>query len=61
MIKLKASQVADIVGGKINFDGTREVWNAPVFDSRKAVEGSFFLALSGEQADGHDFIEDAIK
>ena len=61
MIKLKASQVADIVGGKINFDGTREVWNAPVFDSRKAVEGSFFLALSGERADGHDFIEDAIN
>ena len=61
MIRLKASQIADIVGGKLNVDGNTQVWQAPVFDSRKATEGSIFLALIGENADGHDFIDDAIS
>ena len=42
-------------------DGSKEVWQAPVFDSRKAVEGSFFLAMQGENADGHDFVDSAIE
>ena len=61
MIRLSASQIAEIVNGKLNSDGTKEVWNAPVFDSRKATAGSFFLALKGEKFDGHDFIESAIE
>ena len=61
MIRLKASQIADIVHGKLNVDGAKEVWLAPVFDSRKAREGSFFLALVGEHADGHDYVKDAIE
>ncbi len=60
MIRLKTSQIAEIVGGTLNADGNQEVWLAPVFDSRKAVKGTFFLALLGEQADGHDFVKDAI-
>ena len=60
MIRLKSSQIAEIVNGTLNFDGSKEVWQAPVFDSRKAVEGSFFLALQGESADGHDFVDSAI-
>lgn len=61
MIKLKVSKIADIVGGKLNAEGTKEIWSAPVFDSRKASEGSFFLALQGENLDGHDFIENALN
>ena len=61
MIRLKTSQIAEIVGGKLNVDGNLEVWLAPVFDSRKAEPGSFFLALKGENADGHDFVESAIS
>ena len=61
MIRLKTSQIAEIVGGKLNVDGNLEVWLAPVFDSRKAEPGSFFLALQGENADGHDFVESAIS
>ncbi len=61
MIKLKASQIADIVGGSLNVDPNVEVWLAPEFDSRKITPGSFFLALQGENADGHDFIESAIS
>lgn len=59
MIRLKASQIADIVKGKLNVEGTAEVWVAPVFDSRKATPGSFFLALIGENVDGHDFAKNA--
>jgi UDP-N-acetylmuramoyl-tripeptide--D-alanyl-D-alanine ligase len=32
-----------------------------VVDSRIALPGAFFIALPGEHADGHDFLEDAIK
>ncbi len=31
------------------------------FDSRKVKQGALFVALSGEQFDGHDFIRDAVK
>ena len=31
------------------------------FDSRKVKHGALFIALEGEQFDGHDFIYDAIK
>ena len=61
MIKLKAEQIAAIVGGKLNCDGAIEITEAPVFDSRKAVKGSFFLALQGEREDGHIYVDSAIK
>lgn len=60
MIRMKASQIAEIVEGQLNVDGNAEIWLAPVFDSRKATAGSFFLALNGENADGHDFAQSAI-
>lgn len=31
------------------------------FDSRRAEEGSLFIAVRGERADGHNFIEDVIQ
>lgn len=58
---MKTSLIAQIVGGKLNCDGNLEVWLAPVFDSRKANKGTFFLALLGESADGHDFVGSAIE
>ena len=61
MIRLKASQIAQIVGGELNVDGNLEAWQAPVFDSRKVTPGSIFLALPGSQVDGHDFVKEAIK
>lgn len=35
--------------------------SAIVFDSRKVVAGSLFVAVKGTQVDGHDYIEKAIK
>jgi UDP-N-acetylmuramoyl-tripeptide--D-alanyl-D-alanine ligase len=61
MIRMNAAKIAEIVGGQLNVEGATEITLAPVFDSRKATAGSFFLALIGENADGHDFINDALK
>ena len=59
MIALTLEQIATIVGGKTYGDSSALITSAPVFDSRNAVKGSLFLALVGENSDGHDFIEDA--
>ena len=39
---------------------TVQTINAIQFDSRQVGEGDLFVAVKGEQADGHDFIEKAI-
>ena len=58
MINLQASQIAEIVGGKlIGSDVT--VTSAPIFNSKEAKPGSIFLALVGENVDGHQYISDA--
>ena len=61
MIRMKAGNIAQIVGGRLNVDEHAVVWVAPVFDSRKATPGSFFLALQGQKADGHEFIKNALS
>src|ERR1700716_970222 len=35
--------------------------SAIVFDSRKVIPGSLFVAVRGTQVDGHDYIEQAIS
>ena len=59
MIALTLEQIAEIVGGKTYGDASQAITSAPVFDSRSAQNGSLFLALVGENSDGHDFIDDA--
>ena len=61
MINLTIEKICEITGGKTNCDKSLIVTQAPVFDSRKVTKGSFFLALKGENADGYDFIDSAIK
>lgn len=61
MIRMNAAKVAEIANGNLNVDGAAEVWLAPVFDSRKATPGSFFLALKGENEDGHNYVASAIS
>jgi len=58
MIPMTATDIATIVGGTLH-GGDVAVTQTPVFDSRLAQEGSIFLALVGENEDGHRFIEDA--
>jgi UDP-N-acetylmuramoyl-tripeptide--D-alanyl-D-alanine ligase len=59
MIALTLEQIATIVGGKTYGDATALITSAPVFDSRLAAKGSLFLALVGENSDGHNFVDDA--
>lgn len=61
MIELTASQIAEIVQGKLV--GTANISDSAAFefDSRKIKPGDIFLALKGEKLDGHDFVADAIK
>ena len=59
MIKLSAREISLIVNGSLHGDENIMVTQAPVFDSRKAKSGSLFLALVGENTDGHNFCPDA--
>jgi UDP-N-acetylmuramoyl-tripeptide--D-alanyl-D-alanine ligase len=58
MISLKASAIAEIVGGTLHGDDCL-VTAAPEISSQKSTPGSIFLAIKGENVDGHDFISDA--
>lgn len=59
MITMGLSEIAKIVGGELHGGSNSLVTQAPVFDSREAIEGSLFLALVGENLDGHDFVQEA--
>ena len=57
---MKASEIAAVVGGVLHGDDTSVT--APAFlSSRDCVAGSIFLAIKGENVDGHDFAADAFK
>jgi len=53
MIKTSALKMAEIMGGRFTGDDSLEVSGEFVFDSRQAKKGSVFIALVGEQRDGH--------
>ena len=61
MITLTAGEIALLVGGELLCDMDLLISKAPVFDSRLATPGCFFLALKGENADGHEFAADAYR
>ena len=61
MITLKASEIARITGGVLHGDANIVVTGSVEVDSRKCGKGSLFLALKGENVDGHDFVTDASK
>ncbi len=65
MIALTVTEVARAVGGDIvvpdGVDPDAVVVDGPVVtDSREAAAGSLYVARVGEQADGHDFVPDAV-
>jgi UDP-N-acetylmuramoyl-tripeptide--D-alanyl-D-alanine ligase len=61
MITLTAGEIALLVGGELFCDKDLLISKAPTFDSRLATPGSFFLALKGENTDGHEFAADAYR
>ena len=60
MIEMTISQLATIMSGTAH--GSAEISASAEFqfDSRSVRPGDIFLALKGEHADGHDFVDDGI-
>lgn len=50
----------DIIGRRPDLDGQQEILGI-VSDSRKVKEGYLFVAVKGEAADGHDYIQQALR
>ncbi len=61
MIKMNATQVAQIIEGKLSGEATLQNETEFKFDSREIQAGDVFLALLGEHADGHDFVNQALQ
>jgi len=59
MIEITAEEIARIVGGELHAPASLLLSQTPTFDSREVVPGSIFLALKGEHADGHEYVQDA--
>ena len=60
MIDITLEAVADVVGGELlDPAAAARTVSGVTIDSRSAGEGSLFVALPGEQTDGHNFVADA--
>jgi UDP-N-acetylmuramoyl-tripeptide--D-alanyl-D-alanine ligase len=54
--------LADLIEALTNIrPNTAAVITEAAIDSRQVIPGSLFVALPGENVDGHDFVEDALK
>lgn len=55
--------IGDVIEALVDrpVEGLDTVITEAVIDSRLAISGSLFVALAGETADGHDFVEDAFR
>ena len=60
MITLRTDEIADVTGGELHGPGDRAI-RAVSTDSREVADGALFVALRGENADGHDFVDDAVS
>jgi UDP-N-acetylmuramoyl-tripeptide--D-alanyl-D-alanine ligase len=55
---MKASEIAQVIGGEFHGSDV-EVTARAFLSSSQCSEGSIFLAIKGENVDGHDFVVDA--
>ena len=60
MIELSINQIATIMNGTAHGSVALSSDAEFQFDSRSVRKGDVFLALKGDHADGHDFVDDAI-
>ncbi|WP_329232991.1 UDP-N-acetylmuramoyl-tripeptide--D-alanyl-D-alanine ligase [Streptomyces canus] len=59
MIPLSVGEIAAVVGGRVEGDGSVTVTAPAVLDGRQAEPGGLFVAFAGEHADGHDYVGQA--
>ncbi len=58
---MSASELIKATGGSLIFGWEDAVFSSVSIDSRKTSSASLFVALKGENQDGHIFIEDSLK
>lgn len=61
MKKISKLEIMEFIDGKNNYKDYNPFISNVVTDSRMVKKGSLYVALEGENFDGHDFIEEAIK
>lgn len=62
MIPMTIEEIAKSISAQIkNLDSNVKVTGKVVIDSRKVSKGDLFVAINGENVNGHDFCEAAIK
>ena len=61
MIAMTLSEIARIMSGVAHGEAKIDDSAQFHFDSRQVNKGDVFLALKGENADGHDFVGDAMR
>ncbi|MGX7829437.1 UDP-N-acetylmuramoyl-tripeptide--D-alanyl-D-alanine ligase [Actinokineospora sp. 24-640] len=62
MIPLTLAEIATATNGRLhNADGTETVTGSVEFDSRKVTPGGLFVAVPGENVDGHDYAAAAVE
>ncbi|WP_326661248.1 UDP-N-acetylmuramoyl-tripeptide--D-alanyl-D-alanine ligase [Streptomyces canus] len=59
MIPLSVGEIAAVVGGRVEGDGSVTVTAPAVLDGRQAEPGGLFVAFAGEHVDGHDYVGQA--
>jgi len=60
MIAMTLGEIAAVVDGEVHGDPEVAVTGPAFVDSRVAEPGGLFVAVEGEHADGHDFVESAL-
>lgn len=61
MIPHTIAEIAEIVSGRVEGDGSAVVTGPVVTDARLCEAGSLYVARRGEHADGHDFVGQAAE
>lgn len=62
MITLTVKEIAEAIGAEIHgLNSDDLITENAIIDSRMAMPGTFFIALQGENVDGNDFADAAIK
>ena len=59
MIPLTVAEVAELTGGRLEGTPQGTVTGTVTLDSRAVADGDLFVAVAGERADGHDFLDAA--
>ena len=58
-MRMDLKQMSELLGYTLEHEN-QEIKNL-VYDSRQVTKGSVFFAIKGQDSDGHQYIEDAVR